>query len=505
MFTKSLWNAYSKETNFPALDQNIDVDVAIIGGGITGITTALLLKKTGLKVAVLEAMETGKGTTSHSTGNLYVITDQLLSPIKEKYDLKVLKKVIDSRREAFKLIKENIMNHNIDCDYKSQSMYVFEDDSTNKLMAELHIANEIGLGFNDISRSVFPFEMSSGMALEGQATFNPLLYVQGLAHHCQGENCSIYENTAVREIEESENEVLLTTTSGIVVAKKVIHATHTPKGIELQYHTVLGPYREYGVAVTLEDDLYPDGIYWGYIKDQKFSLRTYERQGEKYLLCIGKPHKVGQAEDNRLHIEDIITFLNKRFKVKNIMYKWGGQHYKSADLLPYIGQKSEDSKQYLATGFATDGLIYGTLSAIMLNGEITGFKMPDAAEIFKASRHHPLKAAKDFVKENIDVATQFVKGVLKSDGRLFSDVLPGEAKIIQKGKHKLAVRKDIDGCLKVVSALCTHMGCVVHYNKAEDTWDCPCHGSRFSTNGTVIEGPALKPLENFNEPNQNFN
>ncbi|CAN5265064.1 FAD-dependent oxidoreductase [soil metagenome] len=501
MFTKSLWNAYSGESKFPALNENISVDVAIIGGGITGVTTALLLKKAGLKVAVLEAREIGKGTTSHSTGNLYVITDQLLSPIKEKYNREILKKVIAARGEAFRLIKENVDTYSLDCDYKTQPMYVFEDDANNKVMEELLLAKEIGLGFKDISGSAFPFEMSNGMVLENQATFNPLLYVQGLAQECQGENCSIYENSAVREIEEGTDEVLLTTTSGLVVAKKVIHATHTPKGIEVEYHTVLGPYREYGVAVTLQDDLYPDGIYWGYFKGQKFSVRTYERDGEKFLMCIGKPHKVGQAEDNRRHIEDIITFLIKRFKVKDIIYKWGGQHYKPADLLPYIGKKSDKSKQYLATGFATDGLIYGTLSAQLLTAEITGIKLP-VADLFKASRHRPFKAAKEFAKENIDVAARFVEGIFKSDDRLFSDVLPGEAKIIQKEKHKLAVCRDKNGKLDVVSAFCSHMGCVVHFNNAEDTWDCPCHGSRFSKDGSVIEGPALKPLESYDEYKQ---
>src|SRR5690606_24105191 len=233
-----------------------------------------------------------------------------------------------------------------------------------------------------------------------------LLYVQGLAKQIDGDNCNIYENTEVREIQEDNGKVTLNTTGGTVKARQVVHATHTPKGIEVQFHTVLGPYREYGIAVKLEDDsAYPDGIFWGYHNNEKFSLRTYDTNGEKFLLCIGQPHKVGQAENNEEHIKKLIGFVSERFNISKVVYKWGGQHYKPADLLPYIGRKSSASHQYVATGFATDGLIYGTLSAQIISAEILG-KGNLYDGIFKASRHQPLKAAKEFIKENADVAAE---------------------------------------------------------------------------------------------------
>lgn len=499
MFTRSIWNAHSGSTNFRKLDQNIEVDVAIIGGGITGITTALLLKKSGLKVAVLEAREVGRGTSGHSTGNLYVITDQLLSPIRKKYDAELLRKVIQARGDAFKIIASNVKEYSIDCDYKSQSMYVYEDSTTNKMDEELVLAREAGLAFNEVLSLQLPVEFYRGMELPGQATFNPLLYVQGLAKQVDGENCVIYENTEVREIREENNEVTLITPVGNVKARHAIHATHTPKGIELQYHTVLGPYREYGIAVKLEDaSLYPDGIFWGHHNGEKYSIRSYERNGEKFLLCIGKPHKVGQAEDNEEHIRKLIDFVGERFSIKEVVYKWGGQHYKPADLLPYIGRKSSSSHQYVATGFATDGLIYGTLAAQLISAEILG-KGILYDGIFKASRHQPLKAAREFIKENADVAAEFVKGLFTAEMKEIVEVQPGEARIIVKGNHKIAIHRDRDGVLTATSAICTHMGCLVHFNNAEETWDCPCHGSRFSKTGEVIEGPALKPLKRLDE------
>ncbi len=500
MFTRSIWNAHSEKTNFKTLDQNINVDVAIIGGGITGITTAQLLKKAGLRVAVLEAREVGRGTSGHSTGNLYVITDQLLSPIKKKYDTEILKKVLKARGEAFRLIADNVRELEIDCDYKPQSMYVYEDGQTDKIRKELEIAREAGFPFNEITSIQLPMEFYRGMEIPGQATFNPLLYVQGLAKAVEGEDCKIYENTEVREIREEENQVILTTTGGIVIAKQILHATHTPKGIELKYHTVLGPYREYGIAVKLEDEVYPDGIFWGYHEKEKYSIRSYERKGEKFLLCIGKPHKVGQAEDNEEHIRKLTDFIGSHFRIKEVAYMWGGQHYKPADLLPYIGRKSDKSNQFLATGFATDGLIYGTLSAQLIASEMSGTK-PLYHKLFKASRHQPLKAAKEFIKENADVTAEFLKGIFTAEMKEMEAILPGQAKIIVKDNHKIAVHRNHEGFLTATSAICTHMGCVVHFNNAEETWDCPCHGSRFSTSGEVIEGPALKPLKKLNELN----
>src|SRR5690606_12496071 len=181
MFTRSIWNAHSEKTSFKTLDQNIEVDVAIIGGGITGITTAQLLKSSGLRVAVLEAKEVGRGTSGHSTGNLYVITDQLLSPIKNKYDNSVLQTVLQARAEAFSLIARNVKYYDIDCDYKTQSMYVFEDSFTNKIEEELGTARAAGLAHNEITALPVPVEFYRGMEIPGQASCRERVEMPGAA------------------------------------------------------------------------------------------------------------------------------------------------------------------------------------------------------------------------------------------------------------------------------------------------------------------------------------
>lgn len=494
MFTNSLWNSYASKTGFPHLSNDITVDVAIMGGGITGITTALLLKKQGLNVAVLEAREVGKGTTGHSTGNLYVITDQLLSAIESKYDKDVLRKVIAARDKAFNLIAENINEYEIDCDYKSQSMYVYENGELDKIEKELKLASEAGIPFQEVSSVEIPSDIKKGMVLEGQATFNPLRYIQELAKIARGENCSIYENTKVTEIESGKEGFVLKTPMGKVTAKYAFHATHTPKGVKVQYHTTLGPYREYGVAVKLESDNYPEGIYWGFYGKDKFSIRSYSRNGEKYLICVGQPHKVGQAENNLEHIGKLVEFVSKNYKIKEVTHQWGGQHYKPADLLPYIGRIHGDSNELVATGFSTDGLVYGTLSAIIIS-DLIGGEENAYAKLFEASRHQPAKAAKEFIKENIDVAVEFFKDRFNTDDTDIGNMKPGEGRVIEKDGKKAAVHRGKDGIYTVNSAVCTHLGCIVHWNNAEETWDCPCHGSRFNTLGEVIEGPAIDPLK----------
>ena len=498
MKSEPIWNIKCADTSYKFLDRKISVDVAIIGGGITGITTAQLLSDHGLKVAVLEARKIGQGTTGQSTGNLYGLTEYPLQELKKKYDLYTVQQVILARLEALEHIRNNVSKYGMDCDLKTHSMYLFEKNNGLDIEKESSILTEIGIPHNRLSEKDFPFPYDEGLVVENQAQFNPLIYTQLLAKEIYASNCEIFEDSMVSNIEEDDDFIYLTANGNRVKARYAIHATHTPKGLQVQYHTTLGPYREYGIGVKLKTANYPEGIFWGTFEDRKYSVRTYGAPENPYLICVGSMHKVGQAEDNTKNIKELEYFVRRHFDVEKITHQWGGQNYKPADLLPYIGQKSSGSKEYVATGFSTDGLVYGTLAAKLLSDEITEIKN-EYSDIFKASRHQPIKAAEKFTKENVNVVGKLVGDFFKKgDDQQIAELLPDEGKLLQYEDGKYAVYKNARGEVTALSPICPHMGCTVHWNKAEKTWDCPCHGSRFDTKGQVIEGPAyhgLKPID----------
>lgn len=495
MFTKSIWNGFADSTNFPSLNGDIEADVAVIGGGITGLSTAHRLSSKLRKVVVLEEMKVGGGTTSHSTGNLYVTIDHGLAQLQSKYNNKTVSQVVHARQEALDAIENNVSRYEIDCDFKRCPWYLYSADEQNdkKIDQEAELAGSIKLGL--LEKEVqLPYAVRKIICLPQQAQFNPMRYVQGLAKAMVFENCRIFEDTRVTKIEEEDNYHVLHTPHGTVRAKYVVHATHTPKGF-MFVQTLLGPYREYGVACRLREKIDYNGIFWGYYgKDEKYSTRVYERNGEQLLLVVGRPHKVGQAQDNQAHIRDLEQFARRHFAVEEVVYRWGGQHYRPADLLPYIGRKSRHSNIFIATGYSTDGLVYGTLAGMLITDLITGVDNPQL-ELFAADRIKPFKSAKKFVSENINVAGQYLKDLPGSaDDEEYTEIANGEGKVIEKDGQKLAVCRTDEGKLLVRSAVCTHMACIVHWNNAEKSWDCPCHGTRFQPDGTILEGPAMHPL-----------
>jgi glycine/D-amino acid oxidase-like deaminating enzyme/Rieske Fe-S protein len=496
MYTKSIWHEFIPSHTYPSLSSNIDADVAVIGAGITGITTALLLSQKGLKTVVLEAQRIGSGTTSHSTGNLYFTVDKNLSQFKGKYDEGVIRKVVFSRSSALDQIEKWTREYQLDCDFKRVPWIFYSGISENnsKIEDEYNIANNAGVIVSWADSASIPVTFTKGLVVTGQAQFNPVKYVEGLVKAAQSANLHIFENTTVLKVEEEKNHVILETTGGTVTARYAVHATHTPKGIKL-YHTLLGPYREYGIACLAGKKPFPEGIFWGYYEEgKKYSIRLYEREGQRYILVVGEPHKVGQSDDNMGAIRNLEDFASRHLGLTDVAYRWGGQHYRPADLLPYIGRESKTSNVFVATGYSTDGLVYGTLAGMMIADEIT--QAPNEwSELYSAHRFTPLKSAKQFLKENINVAGKFLKdlpGV--KDISDFNEIKPGTGAIVEKDRSKIAAYKSESGELTLVSAVCPHMKCIVSWNNAEKTWDCPCHGSRFKPDGTVIEGPAFHAL-----------
>ncbi|HEX2393964.1 MAG TPA: FAD-dependent oxidoreductase [Bacteroidales bacterium] len=492
MKTTSIWEGTAKKgVTYPSLQGVKEADVVIIGGGITGMTAAMLLSDAGKKVILLEALEIGLGTTGNSTGNLYVTVDEHLSGIKKKWDSDVMKAVVSSRSSALNLIEQIIKRFNIDCDFYKTSFNFYAEDLDknieNFIQEEYEALTEAGLNPKLSENPSFPFTVRRTISVNGQAQFHPYKYVLELAKNISGK-CEIYENSQVEDFDGKTGVVK--TKNGSVKAGSVIMATHTPKGVWM-VQGVLGPYREFGVAAELKSGDFPRGIYWG-LNNPKHSVRTYQSDGKKYIMVIGDKFKTGQADDTGAYVRGLEGYLEQRFDTGTERFIWGGQHYRPASGLPYIGKHSEHL--YFLTGFATDGLVYGTMASMIVCDQIMG-KDNAWAKTYDLKRFTPVKSFKEFFKENVDQMVQYLKDTpWNVDADSLKEISPGEGKVIEIGGEKIAVYRGESGHNHAVSAVCTHMKCVVNWNPTEKTWDCPCHGSRFDTDGNVLEGPALLDL-----------
>lgn len=495
MNTLSIWKGTAGETDFPELREDLAVDVAIVGGGITGLMTAMLLNRVGKRVAVVEAARIGTGTTGFSTGNLYAVLSDYLFTIGEKWDEATLQAVARARKQAVDLIEDTVKSYGIECSFSRQPLHLFTLDTAREHIEAIEKEYQAALTANlpallsDTLQS--PFQVKKALTIAQQAQFHPLQFVTGLARALASDQCRIFENSKVVVIDEKRGVV--ETQSGKIVAEHLVLATHTPKGINV-LHTELGPYREYGMAARLGAEDFPGGIFWC-LGSSRRSLRVYHHQGQRYLLVLGEDHKVGQQENTQTCYQALEDYLRANFAIEAVEYRWSAQHYQSADRLPYIGRSVGSPNLYVATGFGKDGLTYGAVSGLLISDAIVG-RQESWSGIFDPRRFNPTKSVKDFLSENLNVAGYYLKDYLQPpEGRSFTEVGNGEGKLIKVDGERIAAYRDEHGQLHLLSPVCTHMKCIVHWNNAEKTWDCPCHGSRFRCDGEVIEGPAIAPLE----------
>jgi glycine/D-amino acid oxidase-like deaminating enzyme/nitrite reductase/ring-hydroxylating ferredoxin subunit len=494
MSSISIWKDKAEETSFPPLRADTVVDVAIVGGGITGLTAAYILSRAGKKVAVLEARKIGEGATGSSTGNLYcTIGSPGLHNLRSKFNEEKLKEVVESREAAVDFIEARVKEFEIDCQFRRVPWGLFADNDEGKSFVEKERKAAEDAGLVVSQNFGIPLKIETGFTVENQAQFNPLEYVKALSKNISSSNCSIYELTKVTDVKEGE-ECVVSTAGGKVTANQVIMATHSPKGI-YAVHMNMGPYREYAVAVTLKGDYPAEGIWWNVLSNEHYSMRTYDTTKGKVLMALGEMHKVGQKENNHECYDNLEKYLRQRFDVASVEFKWSAQQFKAADGIPYIGLSTGNSKTFIATGFSADGLTYGTLASMIISDKILGNENR-WAKTYDASRITPLASAKEFIKENVNVAFEFIKDrFTKYDADEFAAIKEGQGKVMEVDGKKCGVYRDETGRLHVVSAVCTHMGCINHWNEVEQSWDCPCHGSRFSIDGEVLEGPAYTALQ----------
>ena len=495
METLSVWRGTAGSTGYGMLQGDITADVLIIGGGITGVTLADLLaeQKTANKpkVVLLEAGELGCAATGNSTGNLYETVAGGMREIVSRWGAEVARQVANERRGAVAFVEERCRLLP-DVGFRRCPLVQWADAANNEaLQKEFDALRAAGCAVDRGGSIPAPLPPAEGevLVLPGQAQFQPQAYLVALARRAAEAGAVIHEHSRVLELDTKARRAV--TATGSVTAKEIVMATHTPLGVHL-VHTEMPVHREYGVAFEWTADGPPGpGTYWWKAND-RLSIRTLQHGGRHYLVCVGQEHKVGihNATAGLLALEQL---ARKHFGDRPVTHRWSAQNYRGADALPYIGRNHSDC--FIATGFATDGLTWGTVAARLIAAELLGHKA-SFAELVKPGRLSPLKGGKNILEENLLVVKQLVKDYLtKRQDEKLASLKPGDSAIVDAEGETFAAWRAPDGELFAVSNVCTHVGCKVHWNSVETSWDCPCHGSRFRPDGTVIEGPAIRPLQ----------
>lgn len=489
-----LWKKITKiSKSYPLLDQDIEVDVAIIGGGITGITAADQLLNQGKKVAILEAHCLGEGTSGYSTGNLYVPIQAFYQNVASKFNFETAKLIAHSRQFAIDFIESNIHEKKINCQFTRRPWYGYKNNKERASFTdEIELLKKMEIPVEYTHHLPLEIKFTKAAMIPDQARFNPLQYLIGMAENIFNKGGLIYENTKITHFEDKEIGYLYTHHAKIR-ANKIIVATHTPIGI----HSVqmkIAPYRSYVLGVTLKNQNYPEGHFYDFGKlTHAICTHAVSSTCPEILLVAGSHHKTGQGKNMTQNYDILEEFVRKNFEVDAFPHRWSAQHYQAADDIPYIGNISGMKNVFTATGYFADGLVYGTLAGIILSDIILKKDNP-LIQIYQANRFKPIASAPALLKENFNVLLQYLKDYPFFKKMPYNHIACGEGKIIEVNKEKLAVSRDENNQLHIVSAVCPHMKCIVNWNNAEKTWDCPCHGSRFSNDGSVIEGPATQDL-----------
>jgi glycine/D-amino acid oxidase-like deaminating enzyme/nitrite reductase/ring-hydroxylating ferredoxin subunit len=493
---QSFWIASTLESNYPTLTQSVNVDAAIIGAGLVGITAATLLKKAGKSVAVIEAGRVAEGVSGHTTAKVTSLHHLIYASLIDQIGQDKARLYAESNQAAIEQIATLVQDEQIDCDFERKDAYTFATEAQHleKVKAEAEAAQLLGLPATYVGETPLPFEVLGAVKFSHQAQFHPRKYILNLAGKIHGDGSYVFENTRVKTV-SGENPCKVETNNGpTVTARDVIVATHLPILDQGLFFAKTFPKRSYLIGARIDPTKAPDGMLIGTGEKYRSIRATPTNDGGQLLLIGGEGHKVGEANDTEERYQRLAAYARKHFGVETADFYWSTQDMVSFDKLPYIGKLTPMNQHiYVATGFSLWGMTKATLSAMILSDLILGKSNP-WAELYDATRPTPF-VTQDSIKNNLDVGARWFgdrfKGLFDSPEK----VSRGEGRVVTVGTKKIAAHRDEAGNLHQVSAVCPHLGCIVDWNAAEQSWDCPCHGSRFTPDGDILHGPAVKCLD----------
>ncbi|WP_415856414.1 FAD-dependent oxidoreductase [Sinomonas sp. G460-2] len=488
----SLWVVTAGTTDYPALDGHVEVDVAVVGAGIAGLTAALALKRAGHSVAVIEAARVGTGVTGHTTGKITSLHRLAYATLARRHGTDTARAYGQANEAAIDHVAHVVAEEGIDCDFRRVANYTYaeSDDALELVRAEAAVAARLGLPSTFTTEVPLPFPVKGAVRFDGQAQIHAVRYLQGLARAVNGGGSFVFEETRAQQVRDGSPGTV-DTEHGAVHAHDIVVATNVPFGARGLFYLRCHPHRSYIVAGRV--DTSPLDATFISADEPLRSILTVNVGGTSYVLTGGEGHRVSEAGDTAGRYRRLAAFAHDRLGVGDVDYRWSTQDAMPLDGLPYVGLVSPLAKHvHVVTGLRKWGLSNGTAAALILADTLSG-RENRWARVFNSNRITPVASAGRFIRENIRTTTAIL--TRKPSGRPTREGLaPGAGTVINVAGQETAVYKDEDGQIHTVSATCTHLGCTVAFNPSDTTWDCPCHGSRFATDGTVIQGPAAKNL-----------
>lgn len=471
-------------------------DVVIVGGGITGITTGLQLQKEGKSCLIAEAQNLCFGTTGGTTAHINTFFDTPYHNIQKDFGEDNAQLVAKASQQAMALYSHNVMAYSIDCDFEKKDGFVYAqtDNQIGELQKMFDASKDAGVSVSYSDTLPVPVEFKKAIVYSGQAQIHPTRYTHSLAKEFEKLGGVLLQNCTINKYEENDGLLHIHGNGVLLKAHHLIYATHIPPGVNL-LHFRCAPYRSYAMAVTLKDDNYPDALAYD-MYDPYHYYRTQTIDEKKYLIVGGEDHKTAHIQNTDACFTHLESYVRKYYNVADIAYRWSSQYFEPSDGLAYIGHLPGNSdKVYVATGLGGNGITYSHIAAITLTDVITKGDS-EFKKLYDPNRLKPVAGFSNFVKENADVVKEFFKKRFSvSNIKEVAELAPGEAKLVKYEGESIALYKDESGNLHAIDPVCPHAKCLVDWNSAEKSWDCPCHGSRFSFDGDLLTGPARRGLD----------
>ncbi len=467
-------------------------DVAIVGGGIAGLSTAYELRERGVEVVVCERDRVATGVTGKSTAKLTSQHGFIYDYIRQEFGTDPARQYARCQEDAIDTVDTRRTDLAIDCAFERVSSTLYANDA-GRIERELEAATAAGLEATYLT-SAPPFERAeAAIRFPDQAWYDPRAYLLGLTESLQTDDgAAVYENTRITDIQPGE-PCRIASQGGSVTADRVVLTTGFPILDRAGYFARMHPKRSYVLGLRL-DGPHPEGMYYRASANYR-SVRTHRDTDGDLLLVGGENHKTGQGGSTTERYRRLLEWARDRFPVDEVVYRWSTQDYKPVDKLPFVGGLGAGVPGvFVATGFRGWGMTNGVAAGDLLVRLLTG-EQPPEADLFDPLRFTPTQSIGTLLTENADAASQFTTDwarTLCSPDR--GPLAPGEGQVVRDGPRPVACARDRDGTLHTVSAICPHMACLLEWNDAETSWDCPCHGSRFAPDGKLLEGPATDDL-----------